>query len=230
MKISLLKQIFFPQHNGCCLCGSWADTEEIVCSACLHMTEKSRIPRNAVLRRGDLMSLAVWKHEGSVRRLIHQLKYRGNRKAAAFLGLEMANVFIRKQRDIGAVDLVIPVPLHPLREEKRGYNQALLLALPVCAAAALPLETEALARVKHTATQVRRTRKERAKAMEGAFAVLNASAVCGKRVLLVDDVMTTGATAAACAAALRSAGAADVRVLTAARIAEKGSNQHSARG
>jgi len=218
MKFSLLTQLFFPQSNSCCLCGTWSDTGRLVCCSCLCKLEKCLLRQESVLRRrGGVLSVAAWKHEGPVRRLIHQMKYRGNREAAAFLGREMANALIRNQHETGAVDLVIPVPLHPLRERSRGYNQALLLARHVCAGSGLTLCEGALVRVKHTASQVRRTRQERMTAMEDAFAVTDASMVCGRRILLVDDVLTTGATAMACAAALYQAGAADVAVLTATR-------------
>lgn len=219
MEISLLQQIFFPQHNGCCLC-SRSIAEGIVCSRCLQEFENFRLAHGGILRRkGTPLSIAVWKHEGPVRLIIHQMKYHQNRGAAAFLGREMAQTLREKRRETGPIDLVIPVPMHPLREKKRGYNQALLLARHVCAGN--ELAPDLLVRLKHTGTQVSRTKQERMEAMENAFGVIDASAVAGRRILLVDDVLTTGATASACAMTLYGAGAAEVLVLTAARAVEK---------
>ena len=224
MNITLLKQLFFPQGNSCCLCGRWGDTEKPVCSSCMRKVKKSCLQDEAVLLRDHpplTLSLAAWKYEGPVRRLIHQMKYGGNGEIAALLGTEMAGIMIRKHHQSGSVDLVIPVPLHPLRERKRGYNQALLMAGHVCCETGLPLRTDVLTRVRHTSSQVRRTRKERIAAMRNAFCVPDASLVSGKRILVVDDVLTTGATAIACACALLDAGAKEVMVLTAARAVQK---------
>jgi ComF family protein len=104
----------------------------------------------------------------------------------------------------------------------RGYNQAALLARAVSAQARLPLLLEGLARVRNTATSRGLSRKGRARNVEGAFAVPAASrtAIHGRAILLVDDVLTTGATAEACAKALNRGGAARVDVLTFARVAD----------
>ena len=224
MNISLLKQLLFPQGNSCCLCGRWSDTEKPVCSSCMRKVTESCLRDETVLLRDHpplTLSLAVWKYEGPVRRLIHQMKYGGNGEIAALLGTEMAVILIRRRHQTGPVDLAVPVPLHPLRERKRGYNQALLMAKAVCGETGLPLRTDVLTRVKHTSSQVRRTRRERMDAMRNAFCVPDASLVSGKRILLVDDVLTTGATAIACACALLDAGAKEVMVLTAARAVRK---------
>ena len=114
--------------------------------------------------------------------------------------------------------LVVPVPLHPERERERGFNQATILGQSLARAAGLPLDEKSLARVVHTerhrAGMDARARRE---TVENAFAVRRPRLVKGERVLLVDDVFTTGATASACAVALFAAGAAEVLVLTLAR-------------
>jgi ComF family protein len=123
-----------------------------------------------------------------------------------------------RRAPLDAATLVVPVPLHPARERERGFNQATLLASAVAEGAGLPLDTRSLTRPSHSerhrAGLDARARRE---SVEGAFAAARPRLVRGARVLLVDDVFTTGATASACAAALKAAGAPEVYVLTAAR-------------
>ena len=121
---------------------------------------------------------------------------------------------------LDAATLVVPVPLHPERERERGFNQAALLARALAARPGARLDESSLRRIahggRHRAGMDARGRRE---SVAGAFAVARPRLVRGERVLLVDDVFTTGATASACAAALKGAGASEVYVLTAARAA-----------
>jgi len=114
-------------------------------------------------------------------------------------------------------DLIMPVPLHPLKLREREFNQAERLAAHLSRAVNLPLDEKSLRRVTPTATQTRLTREQRAANMKNAFAVPPGRRLAGKRIVLVDDVFTTGATTSACARALRRAGAANVCVWTVAR-------------
>jgi ComF family protein len=116
---------------------------------------------------------------------------------------------------VAAADLLTPVPLHPKRIKKRGFNQALLLARAFPGAA---VAREAVVRTRHTAPQVGLNPKERQDNVKGAFAVTDPARVKGKHVLLVDDLYTTGATVKECARVLRRAGASRVEVLTVARV------------
>lgn len=114
---------------------------------------------------------------------------------------------------------VVPVPLHAERERERGFNQAALLARALAAAAALPLDEWSLVRATHTARhRAGMDARARRQTVVDAFRVVRPRVVAGERVLVVDDVYTTGATVSACAAALRAAGAAEVFVLTVARV------------
>ena len=113
--------------------------------------------------------------------------------------------------------IIIPVPLHPLREKERGYNQAELLAREISLATGLPMRTDLLCRIRQTGVLAKMTRDERMTVMRRAFAVADTAEVRGKSILLVDDVFTTGATVHACAAALYQAGAKAVYAVTACR-------------
>jgi ComF family protein len=113
-------------------------------------------------------------------------------------------------------DWIAPVPLFPVKEREREFNQAARLAAQLGRATGIPVNERMLQRVRHTRTQTQLTRPERAANMRGAFAAGTVD-LRGVRVVLVDDVLTTGATTNACAEALRAAGAADVCVWTVAR-------------
>ena len=115
------------------------------------------------------------------------------------------------------VSLVVPVPLHPVKEREREFNQAHRLAAPLAAALGVPLNARLLRRVSFTVTQTRLSRSARAQNMQGVFALRPGVRLQGQGVVLVDDVFTTGATTNACAKMLRAAGAAQVWVWTVAR-------------
>ena len=153
---------------------------------------------------------------GTLRHAIHLLKYREKERLGFPLGTFLANRLVVDGllADPPMIDAVACVPMHPSRERWRGYNQARLLAEPVAELLAVPLLAEGVViRARKTAQQVGLTdRARRGNVTPESFAVPDPVAVSGKRVLLVDDVFTTGATVSACAAALKRAGAYHVRV------------------
>lgn len=143
---------------------------------------------------------------------VHALKYRGRRRVATALGSLLA---ARYPYDPDV--LLVPVPLHVTRLRSRGYNQALLLARTLGRSRDLEVAARTLVRLRDTHQQPGLSATARRRNLRGAFAVREPATIAGRHVVLVDDVLTTGATADACAFMLRTAGAARVEVFTAGR-------------
>jgi ComF family protein len=156
-------------------------------------------------------------YAGSLRVVIHELKYRGRRRAATQLA-DRLDRDPRVRQVMSGADVLVPVPLHPRRRRERGFNQAELLAAELGRRAALPMSAGTLVRRTDTASQAGLSAARRRANVAGAFAVRHRSRVSGRVIVLIDDVYTTGATARACARALRAAGAAEVRLVTVARV------------
>lgn len=149
------------------------------------------------------------------RDLVHRLKY-GDRLD---LARPMARLMAQAAPDLlKEADLILPVPLHVFRLWRRRFNQSALLARRLADLAGRKVELETLVRVRATASQVDLSRAERRANVSGAFRVRSGASVSGLRVVLVDDVLTTGATLDACARVLRRAGAGGVDALTFARV------------
>ncbi len=152
-----------------------------------------------------------WQYAGAVPGAIRAFKYRGRWRIGAWLASRMA-----ASVPAGAIDLVVPVPLHWMKRLLRGADSSADLARRVARALDAPCAPQALRRTRWTATQTALSPAGRRSNVRGAFAA-RSRFVAGRSVLLIDDVLTTGATADACAEALKAAGAARVVVLTAAR-------------
>ena len=157
------------------------------------------------------------------RALVHALKYGDRLDLAPMMGRWLSHA---GRELLDEADALVPVPLHWRRRWARRFNQSAMLAAAVSAASGVPIAAGALKRVKFTAQQVGLSRAERATNVQGAFRVPpeRKPEVAGRRLLLVDDVLTSGATAEGCAKALLRAGARNVDVLVFARVAEAGRN------
>ena len=156
---------------------------------------------------------ACYAYEPPLQQAIHLFKYRGKVVLAEALGTLLRQAWHRPPD----FDVLMPIPLHPSRLREREYNQSLLLADELNRDLGLPLVYDNLVRLRATPPQTELSRSERLANLRRCFAVQRPADVIDKRVLLIDDVMTTGTTAHECAKALRKAGAGDVYVVTLAR-------------
>lgn len=163
--------------------------------------------------RGFDWAACYGAYEGTLRELIHLYKYNRMRPLVKLLGDLLARALPREQ----SFDAVVAVPLHWRRQWERGFNQSELLARSIARRTGLPV-LHPVRRRRATRVQAGLSNARRRENVAGAFVAKKAGAVKGLRILLIDDVMTTGATASACAHALKRAGAQSVALLTLARV------------
>ena len=153
-------------------------------------------------------------YTGPVREAIHAFKYHGHHRIGSWLAHQMMET-AKRHLPLADIDLILPVPMHWLKQRVKGVNPAETLAQAVSQRLDLPYATGLLRRIRWTASQTRLSLRQRARNVQGAFRA-HAPRVVDRTILLVDDVLTSGATAQACATALQAAGAPCVFVLTAA--------------
>jgi ComF family protein len=139
--------------------------------------------------------------ESLIQHLIHQLKYKNNKEIGVYLGELMGKSLLNSNR-FQTVDYLIPLPLYPDKEHKRGYNQATIICNGISSVMNIPVLKNNIIRQRFTETQTRKHRTERWENVEGSFVVKNADAIKGKHLLLIDDVITTGATLESCGQAI----------------------------
>jgi ComF family protein len=214
--LTALRDTAFPP--GCAACGDGLKNEGPFCEAC---AEQARVFINPVNSRYKASSQscdsakALAVYDGPVGRAVRAFKY--NRRLAA--GAALAQWLARETPPewLSGIDLIAPVPLHPRRLLKRGFNQAVLLFKHLSQKYNVPLACNLLLRLRNTRPQVDLSPQERKSNVAGAFGVRRPGQALKRKVLVVDDVYTTGATVNECALALKEAEANEVRVLTLAR-------------
>lgn len=204
-----LGALFYPRI--CLLCGNQLFTNETtVCRYCLlHLprTHFEAYRHNKVEQifwgRVNLeygFSIYYFRKKEKIQQLMHEIKYRGNRKLAITIGQEMGRI-LKEAGIISTINYLIPVPLHEKKLRQRGYNQSELICEGLSQATGIPLATQILQRAQFTTTQTRKSRYDRWENVENSFVVNNLS-FNNNHFLVVDDVITTGATLEACCQAL----------------------------
>lgn len=209
MKIrEAILNLFYPKRANCMGCGAATGCrEDWICPACREDLARSWVGAEPPPKYIDAVAYA-YVYRGAAAGIVRRLKYSGVGKLAAFMGEDMVRAY-RFIEPTGA-DCVCCVPMHRKRQRQRGYNHAELLARDVAARLDIPC-VQTLERTRNTRQQARLDDRARRQNLRDAFAVKES--VAGRRVILVDDVCTTGSTAMACAKALRVGGAEKVYLL-----------------
>ena len=212
IKESILHVVFPHICDGC---GSdLLNIESRLCIRCLASLPETNFEQHA----GNPVEKLFWGRmpiinataqfyftkESLMQHLIHQFKYKGNKELALQLGRLMGNA-IKSSGRFNYIDALVPLPLFPSKEKKRGYNQATVLCDGIAEILNLPVLTSIITRPQHTETQTKKGRIERWKNIEGKFELVNLSPILNKHLLLVHDIVTTGATLEACGNELLSA-------------------------
>jgi len=213
-------QLFFPRACVGCSQGLLRG-ERWLCSQCLRdlpLTQYHHWPDNPVYERllgrlpiASAQALLHFRKDSITQRLLHALKYGGRPELGAFLGRVYGKMLADGPHE--PWDAIVPVPLHRSRLRRRSYNQSECFARGLAEELHLPIIKTALVRDQATETQTRKDRAHRWENMQQAFAMVNGTAVAGLRILLVDDVVTTGATLEACGRQLLEAGCATLSIV-----------------
>lgn len=201
-----LAELLFPRL--CVVCGDrLIEQEQWICLHCLHHIPRTNFhlePDNPVSRlfygriQIEQATAFFYFSKGSkYQTLLHNLKYKGMKELGFEIGKHFAHDLLQSSA-FATVDLICPVPLHPSKERKRGYNQSWWIASGIASQMQKELSDTDLKRITATETQTRKSRFARWQNVEGIFHLANPEKFAGKHILLVDDVVTTGATLEAC--------------------------------
>lgn len=213
--VGRILEFLFPTRANCLGCGDDRGCDEpFLCAECRRRMYASGIyvQDDGWAKRGLDVALFPYYYERPVKGLIRALKFRSVKMLAPYLASGMAPLLA--QKSLPAFDCIVPVPLHSERLFERGFNQSELLARALSEQTGIPTRTDYLARIRRTRQQSKLKPRERGGDLRSAFRA--SGDLSGQRILLVDDVITTGSTACACASALKEAGALEVYAIAVA--------------
>jgi ComF family protein len=221
IKESLL-QLFYP--HLCAGCGSDAlPVSSHLCVKCMHALPLSSFEKQADNPVEKILTGRIefekataqfyFTKHSVLQHIMHAFKYKGHKDLGHQLGLIMGNQLWQSGR-FNDIEALIPVPLHESKKRKRGYNQAEILCRGIAEILKIPVITDVVTKPDATETQTKKNRTDRWKNMEGKFALVNENLIENKHVLLVDDVITTGATLEACALELLRASGVTLSIAT----------------
>ncbi len=214
--------LFFPQL--CLICNqSLFKHEDFLCNNCLKDLPRSYfhfIKNNPVDQifwgRVNVIkatSFLIYNKDNKAKDVLHAIKYKGKKDLASKIGVIFCNE-LTKVNYFEDVDVVVPVPLHPRKKQKRGYNQSECLAEGMAQSLGVVVKNDILLKVVDNSTQTKKNRFERWQNVEDAYMITDSSSIAGKSILLVDDVVTTGATLEACAKVLLKIPGVKVNIAT----------------
>ncbi len=216
--------LFYP--HVCVGCGSDViETTQTLCAQCfaaLPQTDYFLYANNPVERlfAGRIIvqsagSAFYFTKKSLLQNLLHEIKYKGNKEAGLFVGKQIG-IAIQQSNRFEDIDMIVPLPLNSKRLQQRGYNQATLLAKGIASVIEKPVNENIVFRRMNTETQTGKNRADRWQNMQAVFGVKQKEAIEGKHVLLVDDIVTTGATLEACGEAILSIPNTQLSIATAA--------------
>jgi ComF family protein len=209
----------------CYNCGEkLTPADKLFCSKCVPLINRAspeRLQRefNRKFAANNIISgfqsLYVFEEEGAIQKIIHEMKYKNSFLLGKSLGRLVAQELSNKIIQWSA-DIIIPVPIHILRKAERGYNQSLFLAKGISSVLNIPVKTNIVKRAKYTSTQTKLNLTERKENVKDAFICKHPDVFKGKRIILLDDVITTGATITECGKVLLDNGTEKVYAMSAA--------------
>lgn len=208
--INHFSHLLFPHH--CEGCGSDVlNEEDILCARCCYQLPETNffaIPENPIEKKFygrinfiQAASAYYFTKDSLIQHLLFQLKYHQNKQVGFYFGKKLGYLLMETSR-FQDIDVLVPLPLNAKKEAIRGYNQAAIICDGIAAVWKKPILKQAVVRTLFTDTQTHRSRIARWQNMQNVFEVANATALEGKHILLVDDIVTTGATLEACGAAI----------------------------
>lgn len=220
--LQLASDLFFPR-----LCSACYQTlqvyEKHICVSC-HLTlpkvdfkdtHQNKLDKKfwGKLKVKNTYSFLQFIKNGSVQNVLHDLKYKNKPDLAEFMGKWFGEQLLSDQFE-NEIDLILAVPLHPVKLKRRGYNQAACIAEGLSSKLGVPYDSTAIIRNRFTETQTNKSRFKRFSNMDGVFEITDPEKVNGKRIALVDDVLTTGATLEIAGTEILKAGCTELSILT----------------
>lgn len=212
----------FP--NNCPGCGyALFKNEDFLCTKCLHNLPFTTYEKDSVNTVDKIFfgrcyiekatSVVFFHKQSIVQKLLYSIKYKNNPELAKFLGAIMFNK-VKDSSFLNSIDLIIPVPLHSKKQSIRGYNQAEKIADGISSLSSIPIDTCSLQRLVHINSLTKMNRNERREKIKTAFSIKNENVLENKHILLVDDVITTGATLESCAILLNQIANCKVSIIS----------------
>lgn len=223
--MKLLKDFFYLFYpNICANCKEQLlQNEKVICTFCRHdlpLTNFKSYTRNKVssifsgrITIEKAYALLFFRKQGITKNLIHDLKYKGNESVGVFFGNWIGEIVV-KNKEFSTVDFIVPVPIHAKKKKIRGYNQVTKFGECLSMHLKVPLNEDILIRQSATKTQTLKSRFERFNDLESKFLARNTSIFKEKHILIIDDIITTGATLEACAKELLKTPGIKISILT----------------